>query len=172
MNDSAFMRWLAHHNNTSLVNIGRSGDTLVLKVSSVLARNFAIGELDGAPFLGLQQPELIAFDEIPWTHIDFLAETSPPRLILSSEGTGDHDRPSIGQLPVRVIIPARPAAVAQFDIKNSRFLDLRRIVVSDQGRVDRVGRMAVRRLPMRLARIRSRETADEDENDNTVLQQG
>ena len=170
MNDSAFMRWLAHHNNTNLVSIGRSGETLVLKVSMVLARRFAIGEIDGSPFLGIQQPELIAFDEIGWTHIDFVAEANPPRLMLSSEGTGEHDRPDVGQLPVRIIIPARPSSVAQFDIKNARFLDLRRIVVSDDGRVERVGRMAARRLPLRLARIRRR--AEDEDGDGELVAQG
>lgn len=150
MNDSAFMRWLAYNSNINLVTIGREGETLVLTVSGLMARRFALGEIDGNAFVGIQQPELIAFDEVAWTHIDVYLDHQPPMMIMSSEGTGAHDRPAPGQLPVRLVMPSRLAAIRQFDIHNSGALDIRRVVVNDQGKVDRVGRLAVRRLPLRV----------------------
>lgn len=151
MYDFAFMRWLAHNSNISLVSIDRDNETLVLTVSGLLARRFALGEIDGAPFMGIQQPELIAFDEIGWTHFHLQADETPPRLVLSSEGTTDQDRPGPGQLPVRLVMPARLSALRQFHVLESGHLDIRRVVVSDRGRVDRVGRLAVRRLPLMVS---------------------
>lgn len=148
--ESMFLRWLANHAGNGLVKIGRVGDTLALKVSMVVARRFAIGDIDGAPFLGIQQPELIAFNEVAWTHVELAPNATPATVTLSSEGTGEHDRPGPDQLPVRIIIPAKLQSIKQFGLANKEFLDLRRIVVSDQGRVERVARLAVKRLPLRL----------------------
>tara|TARA_Y100000588_G_scaffold373781_1_gene448037 strand:- start:369 stop:956 length:588 start_codon:yes stop_codon:yes gene_type:complete len=150
--ESMFLRWLANHAGNGLVKIGRAGDTLALKVNMVVARRFAIGDIDSAPFLGIQQPELVAFNEIEWTHIELCPNITPATLTLSSEGLSDADRPSDDQLPVRIIIPAKTKSIKQFGLINKEFLDLRRIVVNDEGRVDRVARLAVKRLPLKVVR--------------------
>jgi hypothetical protein len=148
--DSMFLRWLANHAGNGLVKIGRTGDTLALKVSMVVARRFAIGDIDGAPFLGIQQPELVAFNEVAWTHVELCPDMTPATITLSSEGLGEADRPPQDQLPVRIVIPAKMHSIKQFGLARKEFLDLRRIVVSDQGRVERVARLAVKRLPLKL----------------------
>lgn len=150
--ESMFLRWLANHSGNGLVKIGRAGDTLALKVSMVVARRFAIGDIDAAPFLGLQQPELVAFNEVEWTHIELCPNITPVTLTLSSEGLTDQDRPPPEQLPVRIIIPAKVQSIKQFRLNKREFLDLRRIVVSDDGKVERVARLAVKRLPLKLVR--------------------
>jgi hypothetical protein len=150
--ESMFLRWLANHAGNGLVKIGRAGDTLALKVNMVVARRFAIGDIDSAPFLGIQQPELVAFNEIEWTHIELCPNITPATLTLSSEGLGEGDRPSSDQLPVRIIIPAKVKSIKQFGLINKQFLDLRRIVVNEEGRVDRVARLAVKRLPLKIVR--------------------
>ena len=144
--ESMFLRWLANHAGNGLVKIGRAGDTLALKVNMVVARRFAIGDIDSAPFLGIQQPELVAFNEIEWTHIELCPNITPATLTLSSEGLSDADRPSDDQLPVKT------KSIKQFGLINKEFLDLRRIVVNDEGRVDRVARLAVKRLPLKVVR--------------------
>ncbi|MEM6903070.1 MAG: hypothetical protein AAF556_07510, partial [Pseudomonadota bacterium] len=97
---------------------------------------------------GLQQPELVAFNEVEWTHIELCPNITPATLTLSSEGTSDQDRPPPEQLPVRIIIPAKVQSIKQFRLNKREFLDLRRIVVSDDGKVERVARLAVKRLPL------------------------
>ncbi|MBV6632123.1 MAG: hypothetical protein KI792_03710 [Alphaproteobacteria bacterium] len=150
--ESMFLRWLANHSGNGLVKIGRAGDTLALKVSMVVARRFAIGDIDASPFLGLQQPELVAFNEVEWTHIELCPNVTPATLTLSSEGLSDQDRPPPEQLPVRIIIPAKVQSIKQFRLNKREFLDLRRIVVSDDGKVERVARLAVKRLPLKMVR--------------------
>ena len=161
--ESMFLRWLANHAGNGLVKIGRTGDTLALKVSMVVARRFAIGDIDSSPFLGIQQPELVAFNEIEWTHVELCPDATPATVTLSSEGLSDQDRPGPDQLPVRIIIPAKVQSIKQFGLGKKEFLDLRRIVVSDRGRVERVARLAVKRLPLKIVRSKpkQRPTADE-----------
>ena len=152
--ESMFLRWLANHAGNGLVKIGRAGDTLALKVSMVVARRFAIGDIENSPFLGIQQPELVAFNEIEWTHVELCPDATPATVTLSSEGLSEQDRPGPDQLPVRIIIPAKVQSIKQFGLVRKEFLDLRRIVVSDRGRVERVARLAVKRLPLKIVRAK------------------
>lgn len=153
--ESIFLRWLANHAGNDLVKIGRIGDTLSIDCTMIVARRFAVGEVDGAPFLGIQQPELVAMNELSWTHIELCPNVSPVTITLSSEGVSDADRPGPEQLPVRVVIPAKVKSIKHYGLLQKPFLDLRRIVVSDQGKVERVARLAVRRLPLRIVRVKN-----------------
>jgi hypothetical protein len=162
---SRFLKWLAGENAAGRVRFRRlkakSGRTVLdVILSMATARRFAIGHVNGVPFLGVQPGDLAALAEIPWTHSEARRGFASASITLCGRAPND--------LPIRVSIPANLNSFRLFMRQGARSIHIRRVVVAPHGRVSRVSRKPWRALRLvRRAQIRRNTVMDGE-----VTQQG
>jgi len=143
--ESRFMRWLAEEHAAGRAHLRRlrtrdGRNVLEVDLTSSAARRFALGEIGGMPFIGIQPGDLQALSEIPWTHSE--ARRSPASASITLCGRAPN------ALPIRVAIPANPEGWASFLPPRARHIQLRRVTVAPHGRVSRISRRPARNLKL------------------------